>query len=445
MNWPTKKHWLDWHTLMGVSCGLLLFVICWSGTFATVSLELDWLLTPALRSTVKEIDNQDMVQAYERVHQAMPEAQIQRIEQLAPSGYALTVQVRRPQLPPEFVLFDPATGTITGTTSFINVSRFFRDFHMYLFGFFGVGKYVVCLFALGLLTSLTTGLMFYKKWWRRFFQRPSQKGKRAFWSSLHRLLGVWSVWFLLVMGVTGTWYLFEQSRLDLLDGRFSYTDSVRGAVHALPKISPKPETSSVDLTAAVEHALQAIPELRIRDISLNRGGYVFISGQTESILVRDRANKVYLVPDTAEVAYRQRAEDLSAYWRWSNMADPIHFGDFAGWISKTLWVVFGLILCFLSLSGTWMFVQRTATKSQASHTTSLRLAIYVSLAVIVLTLVMAGLNILLVSPMIDGVRHFPNIPLATASFLLGWIVLTVAFCLGWGGWVLKRIGDRRGA
>lgn len=441
MQWLSKKQWLAWHTFIGVLSGMMLFIICWSGTFATVSHELDWLTNPAWRSDADSVSHQQLVDAYRQVQTAMPQAKIMHIETADSAGYAISVMVKPPQAAPEYVLVDPQTMQINGNYSALTIARFFRDFHMVLFNPLGIGKYLVCVFALLLLTSIVTGLMFYKRWWQKFWSLPSGNSARARWSSWHRWLGLWSLWFSLLIGVTGTWYLYEQTRFSLFDGLFSYTDSVAGAERPLPQLSAQKTTITPEqLAQAIAMTEQALPELTIHQISLDRGGYLFIAGQTSSLLVRHRANKVYIDPTTMQLAYRQTAADLSPYWRWSNMADPLHFGDFGGLYSKLIWVVFGLALSVMAFSGTWMYVKRLAAKASPSSVKSLRFAIYLSWLCLAAALVIAVMHIIALGNGPDG-WHWPAIPVSSAVFLLLWSGTTLVGCF-WGGYgLIKRVNN----
>tara|TARA_A100001391_G_scaffold142053_1_gene99795 strand:+ start:3704 stop:5059 length:1356 start_codon:yes stop_codon:yes gene_type:complete len=351
-----KRRYYEWHSWLGILPGLLLFIICWSGSFAAISHELDWLTTPAMRVTPSTTTG-DIVAIHDAAARAMPDAKILDVTQPLEPSFAADVLVRAADGTRRHVYVDPATMAVTGSTSFFNLHRFFRDFHMYFFGLFGLGKYAVCIFALPLIASLVTALVFYKRWWRRFFKVQLGKGSKAFWSSLHKTAGLWSLWFVLVIGLTGTWYLFEASRMDFLDGKFSYADSNPKAVNPLPKLDV--ETSQrLSLGELLARTRAAAPGLKITSISLDRGGYFYAEGETDALLVRDRANKIYLDPRDGRVAHYQTARDLSAYWRWSHMADPIHFGSFGGLTTKLIWFAFGIFLAGLSLSGGWLHLKR---------------------------------------------------------------------------------------
>lgn len=435
---PSKKQWLDWHSLLGITTGLMLFIICWTGTFATVSLELDWLFNQAVGSPTSTVDHNDLLNAYNVVKEAHPDSKILGVNKLGTSLYSISVSYKEVGGGVKLDFFDPQTQKIKGSTSTLTISRFFRDFHMNLFGFYGIGKYLVCVFSIMLMGSLFSILFFYKPLPKRFFERPTTSTPRAFWGSIHRLLGLWSIWFLFLIGITGAWYLFEQTRIDMLDNKFSYTDTFSSGVNQLPEAS---KGESLSLKQLTNNALSAIPELEIASITLDRGGYVYFIGQTEqSFLVRNRANKIYVDSVSGSVMYAQRSSDLSAYWYWSNMADPLHFGDFGGWITKTLWVVFGFILCFLSLSGTWMYVKRLSKKPERINKSLLKKSVITSLTIGGLTLIMAGLRINYLhqkSPL--------DMPIPVFIFLILWTLLTCFICIFWGRWLMGVCKPVKGA
>ena len=77
------------------------------------------------------------------------------------------------------------------------------------------GVPLVAALSLPLLITLTSSLFIYKRWWRGFFSWPRGDRPRRLWGDLHRLLGVWSLWFIALIAATGGWYLVES-----LGGKF---------------------------------------------------------------------------------------------------------------------------------------------------------------------------------------------------------------------------------
>ncbi len=436
-----RRQWFDWHSIIGVLGGLLLFVICWSGSFATISHELDWLLNPAMRASdtgAGAPQQTDFAATFALVRQQVPDATVVRITRGLNSAFLTDVVIRTPDKKQKHLYVDTAAGRIVGSAHWLNNARFFRDFHMNFYGFFFVGKYLVCLFAIPLLGSLITGLFFYKRWWRRFFDLRTGKGARTFWSSAHKLAGLWAIWFVLLIGATGVWYLFEATRLDLLDGKFAYTDTQELAINPLPKIKRDGQLSPTDFAQIVDMAQQARPDLNINRVTLNRGGYVYIIGQAGHMLVRNRANKLFIDPTTGTIVYNQHAGQLDAYWRWSNTADPLHFGNFGGLVTKLIWFVFGLLLCGLSLSGAWLHLKRHQKKHKGHARKGTVWATRLSVAVVVITLLHAVLRIPAFGPPGGGLLNLQGVHPATGIFMLVWTAVTVGICLYWA-WCVRRL------
>ncbi|MEM9984203.1 MAG: PepSY-associated TM helix domain-containing protein, partial [Bacteroidota bacterium] len=250
------------------------------------------------------------------------------------------------------------TGEVQGQAT-LTFQRFFRDLHYFLFIPFQVGHFTVLIFAFMLLISMVTALLFYKKWWRKLFELKVGKGKLAFFRSLHRLVGLWSVPFALLFSITGIWYFAERTNL----GGVS-----REANPSTPEITNLGLDSTVfarlpydlDYDRVVKAAQQAIPGLQVRDISLpqNQETVLYLTGLSEVPLVRNRANRVYLHPLTYEVVGVQKAAEISTVTWLNDIADPLHFGYFGGILTKIIWFMGGMALSSLVLTGIWIALKR---------------------------------------------------------------------------------------
>lgn len=428
----TSRTWFRVHSFTGVITGLLLFVICWSGTFAVFSHEIDWLVTPEARVEVgQEPVSWGALKA--AVEAAYPDSTVTVMSRPLYAQSAARVLVDQPGQKSVQVYVNPYTAEVLRDYSYFNVQRFFRSFHRNLF-FPKIGTYLVSAFAITMLVSLVAALMFYKRWWRRFLRWPTGRG-RAFWSELHKVGGLWSIWFVLVIGLTSVWYLYEA----IQPGPVNYVD---GAIEA-PGPSSDPALPPLPLDRVIEKAEAAWPSLDIATISY--GWYspaadtVYLDGQTGFSLVRNRANQMHLDPRTGEVLWQNSAGDLPIYWLWSNMADPLHFGDFGGLWSKAIWFVFGLILSGLILTGTYLHAQRLARDAKGRHRWP-----GTGAALLVSLLILAALIPLgfwearaFYGPTVDGVKQLPTLAPGVKAVIVGWVTLTLALIAGWV-WLLWR-------
>lgn len=70
----------------------------------------------------------------------------------------------------------------------------------------------------------------------------------------------------------------------------------------------------------------------------------------KAVLVRHRANAVWVDPATNEVLLTTDGRDMNLHQRIGEMADPLHFGYFGGYWTKIPWFLFGLLITGLSVS-----------------------------------------------------------------------------------------------
>lgn len=331
-----------------------MFVVCWSGTVAVFSHELDWLADVRLRA----VPNQGPMAwqaVYDGAAAARPGWTIIEVNAPRAPGYSAEALAENADGDWSRVYADPRTGEILGSTSYLNVQRFFRSLHMALFidvfPIWGIplGYFVVGLLALVLLASLVTSLLFYRRFWRGFFKLERHKGAKVFWSDLHKLTGLWSLWFVALIALTGIWYFVE----------WKVTSE---PVAPEPPAAVGTVTAAMSLDALVGRAQAAYPNLSIRRLALwdQSAGRIEAHGQDASLLVRDRAAKVWLDPRDGAVLGVQEPDDLSLLHRWIETADPLHFGNFGGLWSKALWFLFGLGLSGLCLTGAYLQAKRQA-------------------------------------------------------------------------------------
>lgn len=409
------RRWFEWHSWIGLTTGLLLFVICWSGTIAVFSEEIDWLLNSAERVESRG-DLRSFGEWADAVTRAYPDLRIDSIAAPRTSRSAAELLVETPDGRLLRTYVDPFTATVTGQTSYFNVQRFFRSLHMSLFdpGAKGIGYYVVMSFSFALVGSLLTSLVFYKRWWQRFLAWRAHPNRRAFWSDMHKLMGLWSLWFVALMAITGLWYLIE----------------FPGWGFAYPELEPVPRTSTrafLSTDALVARAQQVSPTLRITQMYTPGGYYgpvAVFHGEGQAALVRDRANVVVLDATSGAPLLVRPAEMLGWPARWVDTADPLHFGNFAGLAGKVVWFVFGAGLSALCLTGAYLHFQRQKRHANIVQRRRAVIAAYVTTCLVLLAAVIGAVR------EVSGYGG-PQPPASVHAFIAIWTVTTVLVLLVW--------------
>lgn len=356
------KKWFNLHSWAGLFVGVLLFVICVSGTLATLSHEIEYLSDSKYRALTASVETN--YQAIENaLSQHYPSAQVLYIQRHKQDYLATEVALKINDTF-RFVYLDAATGSLLGEGEWARVSRFLRNWHMNLSMGWG-GKLIVTSLSILLCILLVSSFYVYRRWWQGFFKKPAPLcgDKRSGWSDWHKLLGIWSFWFITVMAVTGLWYLFEHG---LQTAKIPHYVAQPAAVSEFKKQPANAQKDAISLTEAAIAAQQAFPSLDIRYIRYGNfaNQAIEVRGYNNDILLRLRANRVYLAPSTGRVLGVQKGEDLPVFSRIKDTADPLHFGNFAGIGTKLIWGLFGALMSFVSAAGiymSWLRVKRKTT------------------------------------------------------------------------------------
>lgn len=363
---PRKRRtrlWWRVHQWAGLQVSFFLAFVFLTGTLAVFSYEMDWLARPAMWVSPASVSQPASwgevaaaVMAYD------PEAEIIALNAPLNGAAAIDALVRSPgDSNPHHVYVHPGTRQVTGEGAWPGFQRFLRNTHRHLMLPVKWGVSIVAIAAVLLLVSLVTSFVVYKNWWRGFLRWPRGRTLRAVIGDVHRLAGIWSIWFILVLICTGLWYLIE-----VWGGS--------APVPQRPKLEPVSELPlAPDLAAALDRGMvevrSELPDYRVVGVIWPREKYpaFMVHGQSgRAILVRPRVDAFWVDARNGHLLGRIDPRTLSAHQRIAEGADPLHFGTFGGYWTKTIWFVFGLALTGLSLTGVAIYTLRI-TKSERAE------------------------------------------------------------------------------
>lgn len=205
-----------------------------------------------------------------------------------------------------------------------------------------------------LVAAMISGIVLYGPFMRklRFGSIRVNRSSVIRWLDLHNFLGIVMAAWLLIVALTGV----INSLHDPLAAHWrnnqlaDMVDSARRTAH-----SPLEQLSSVD--SAVETVLRAAPGMKVGSIffpgSVFSSPYhyaVFLRGNTP---VGSRLLKPALVDaGTGELV---AMEDMPWYIRALFLSQPLHFGDYAGWPLKLIWILFDIAAIIVLVSGLYLW------------------------------------------------------------------------------------------
>jgi uncharacterized iron-regulated membrane protein len=250
-----------------------------------------------------------------------------------------------------FAYYNPYTGRLLGVR---NADTYFLgwllNLHYRLLGG-KTGEYTVALLAVCLVLSTLTGLVVYRKHLLKvllFRQAFAFTNWRTASSSLHRLVGIWSLAFNLVIALTGFWML-----------RHLFTE--------WPAAPPAQEITAnaplaYPIDAYVARARTALPGLVPYGVFLphDRTETVLIFGRVAGspLLHNEYSSSVSLHPASGRVVAVSDARQASLAEGLDVIALPLHSGQYSGLLVKLLYCAGGLAPALLSLTGGLLWLRR---------------------------------------------------------------------------------------
>jgi uncharacterized iron-regulated membrane protein len=345
------------HSLIGLFTGLLLLVISLSGSALVFHEEMDATLNPELLKVKVLSEKVPLNKVYATVKERYPEAQSIRFRHLpADQDHSIEMNIVR-EGTYYLVYVNPYTGEIIGERErFTFLMDWLLRFHYSLFGG-EKGQMVVAILGLLLILSLLSGLIVYRKYITKvllFKVSLKLKNWRQGSSELHRIVGVWSLLFNLIITSTGFYMLYPA----LLPS--SGKEEI--------EIVKKPIELKVDLQSLLSKGSKQLQGFVPYSISIPSDslGPITITGGVEE------ANPVSS-PYSSFVSFHQESGEIITVYdiRKSSLAErldssmyPLHFGNYGGLFIKILYSLLGLTPSLLSITGFLLWWRQKGNKHQ---------------------------------------------------------------------------------
>lgn len=358
-----KALWFALHGWFALPIWGFLALVCISGTLCVISEEITWLISPEVRAHKPDANVEISYQlVVASVKSRYPGAEIQSIQFTQPYIASL-IRISLPNGDSRRLHVNQYTGDIQGEKNGTGFRGFILSLHGWLLfpwhNDYNLGWYLVTALSIPLLGSIISGLIVFKHFYRLILHPTLRvsRGSRIFWGDVHRLIAAWSIWFAIIISVSGLWFLvqgiLDQNQIKI------YPDKIR--LNSESVAEKKFTQENISLDDVVSKAKVLFPALKITYIEFPEApsDTLMIQGEKRFSLLRGTANTINFNPHDGSLVANRSAGDLSLIQLMPVLLMPLHFGDFAGLTSKLIWFFFGSLTSMLVCSGFVIWIKRT--------------------------------------------------------------------------------------
>lgn len=369
MRTTTIRRWSFVHTWTSLICTVFLLMLAITGLPLIFHHELEHLLgeAPELRQMPAETPHQDLQQLVSAAERHRPDEVVQYFgwEADEPNGVvAITAATAgtEPNSSYTFML-DARTGeAVEMPAANGGLMMFFLRMHVDMFA--GLpGKLLLAFMGILFVVAIISGVVLYAPFMRRleFAQVRHDRSSRTRWLDLHNLIGVVTLSWALVVGITGV----VSACADLLIEAWR-AESL--ATMLEPYQDAPPLTARAPASDLLKIATQAAPGMQPDFIAFPGTRFssehhysVFMNGSSH--LTSHLYTPVLIDAQTLEVtAVGGRPWYMDAL----GLSQPLHFGDYGGRPMQILWAILDVLTIIVLGSGLYLWwVRRRGTQTIA--------------------------------------------------------------------------------
>ncbi|MEM9256696.1 MAG: PepSY-associated TM helix domain-containing protein [Pseudomonadota bacterium] len=376
----------DLHAWSGITLGLFLFVVSWTGSLALFEHELLTWEDPASRLVMPARPSP--------IHQTLADWVAEQT-QGAPAEFLLLSypDILHPYYEGR-VIFNDADDNRVIESQRWNASNgdplpfrgeglttWLLDFHRDLMwpdalGGRTAGRSIVGIAGIIMLLSIISGLVTHRKMMREFFTLRVQRSLRLRWKDAHNVLALWGLPFYAMIAFTGAFLGIIALLLPLTGALIAKgdTDKLLAAIGSEPVEASGVAAQMLSLDDLYQRRLpgsDAVPSL----ISITNWGdetavYRINFPEQRRLLITD-SELVNGVTGASEVEENTLLEASPAGRATAALA-PLHYGTYGGVWLKWLYLLLGLSLCALIVLGLMVWLERrlhgvVGTRSEAFY------------------------------------------------------------------------------
>ena len=358
-----RTFWLKAHLYVGLTIGLVLFVVAVSGAALVFEDNIDRARHPALSYVTPGDHLLPLQELIMRVKAAYPAAQLGSVTFPEKPDHSMQVSARSKQ-DTLSIYINEYTGQVLGDREAAeretSLARRIHLLHTRLFAG-QIGEWIVGVITFLTLFMATTGLIL---WWpRKIVSVKTRASWRRINFDLHNVFGLYASAVFLFIALTGMMISFEQIT-DPLIARLNATP-----LPDIPKQSTVvPGAAPMSADALAGRARAVLPGAFLKGISLPNGGKGVIVALMK--YPEDRTpggrSRVYLDQYSGEALAVLNTRTAPLGTRILNLKRSAHTGDIFGAATQTLYFVTCLMLAGQIVTGFFIWWKRPANIDEKS-------------------------------------------------------------------------------
>ena len=393
----TRKFFNDIHLWLGLTSGIIVVAVCFSGTLYVYNTELTERAAPHLYK-VKPVEGQQRIPVDSLLEKVEQVSGGTIVSVIIPADIKRTYQFNVKKEGENSrggigYMVNPYTGELTGTTKEKNGTREFMGTMFSLHRWLLLDKvekpiitgmtnrklgsaitgWATILFTLGCITGLIIWVPQKTRNWRQGLRIKWRAGWKRINHDLHNSLAFYSLFFLLLMGLTGPQWSFDWYRTGLQKTLGTYKGKEAPKEKPLRSVLPEQSTAVNNLSIAgyIDEAGKiltypgnytvALPSdsTCVATVSKTRLGF-FAPAAADRLSIDQYSGKVLKTEIFRDKPFNERV---------AGSIKAIHVGNVYGGFTKLIYFIACLIATSLPITGTMIWLNKLKKKQRKKPVT----------------------------------------------------------------------------